>query len=292
MKTKTILTVIVGCTLWLTAPIKAKDHEEPGTIITIECPDAENTAVREINARGDIVGTCDGAFLLTKHDEFVMLDLPDASAFASNAAGDMVGWFGGPDPRQSFLMEGSGDLITIDFPVDPTLYSWQAPQDINAAGDVVGFWGEYGPHLSPPYWTEHGYLRTRHGEYITVDFPGAVLTNVRGINESGDMVGLYAPDSPGGPYFGFLYSHGEFVSLEDYFSNANGINPQGQIVGNFSDEDGRHVGILDLNRETFISFDVPGTLIEAWKINPSGYVSGFYRGEDGLSHGFIRTPDH
>jgi hypothetical protein len=183
-------------------------------------------------------------------------------------------------------MEGNGDLILLDdFPIE-TFY-WL--NDINAAGDMVGWYEELDDDL-PDGWTEHGFLRTRHGEYITVDFPESVLTNVRGINPSGDMVGLYAPDSVWGPYLPFLYRDGEFISLEQYLSNANGINPQGQIVGNFVDEFGRHVGILDGDTVTY--FDVPGRLIEAWAINPSGFVSGFYRDDEGRSHGFIRTPEH
>jgi hypothetical protein len=295
-----MFTVVVALSVFCIHPAVLAGDMEPGTVITIDCPDAMATAVREINARGDIVGRytdLDGinhAFLREKADDecrCLSLDILGAVASAangSNAAGDIVGWAWGPEiGYQTFLMKGNGDLMFFnDAP-----FGFHIPGDINAAGDVVGFYREVGDHL-PEGWTEHGYLRSQDGEYFTVDFPESALTNVRGINESGDMVGLYAPDSVLGPYLPFLYSDGEFLSLDDFLGNANGINPQGQVVGNFMDEDGRHVGILDLKRDTFTSFDVPGHLIEAWAINPSGYVSGFYRDEDGIVHGFIRTPEH
>jgi hypothetical protein len=292
--------VVVALSIFCIHPAALAKNIKPGTVITIDCPDAMATGVREINARGDIVGHYrdpDGiihAFLRTKADDecrCLTLDIPGAvasGAFGSNAAGDIVGWAWGPEiDIHTFLMKGNGNLMFLD----DAPFGSHIPGDINAAGDVVGFYEEVGDHL-PEGWTEHGYLRTRHGEYFTVDFPESALTNVRGINESGDMVGLYAPDSVWGPYLPFLYRDGEFISLEEYLGNANGINPQGHIVGNFRDEEGRHVRILDLDRGTFTSFDVPGRLIEAWAINPSGYVSGFYRGEDGIVHGFIRTPEH
>ena len=68
--------------------------------------------------------------------------------------------------------------------------------------------------------------------------PGAVATqtSVRGINSSGDMVGFYT-DSTGRQH-GFLLQDGLYTTIDFPLAGvrgtiANGINPQGEIVGQF-----------------------------------------------------------
>ena len=69
--------------------------------------------------------------------------------------------------------------------------------------------------------------------FTTIDVPGAVVTNVLGINTAGDVVGNYATVS-NGPSHGFLYSGGNFTLL-DYPGGdstlATAINDSSQIVG-------------------------------------------------------------
>jgi uncharacterized membrane protein len=68
--------------------------------------------------------------------------------------------------------------------------------------------------------------------YETIDFPGATLTQVTGINAQGDLVGLY---TLGGTQSGFLLSNGEFETINApapaYYTSAWGLSADGQVVG-------------------------------------------------------------
>src|SRR5689334_12774607 len=79
----------------------------------------------------------------------------------------------------------------------------------------------------------------RPPEFTLIDFPGAVLTNVQGINPGGEMVGIYRDTA--GKQHGFLLSGSNFTSI-DYpgaiSTAARGINPGGDIVGSFTNAPG------------------------------------------------------
>jgi hypothetical protein len=67
-----------------------------------------------------------------------------------------------------------------------------------------------------------------------------------------------------------------------------GINPQGDIVGEFDDEDDVPHGLLR-TRDGMVSLDFPdGTGTFAFRINAQGDVVGSYLDADGNTHGFLR----
>ncbi len=104
---------------------------------------------------------------------------------------------------------------------------------------------------------EHGFLYVR-GTFSTVDVPGSLVgvpgaleTEVNGINPAGDMVGDYyaPPGAPGAPACtvayspacrrGFLVRHGQFFSIlvpGHLGSIPNGISPDGSIYGCLHDQ--------------------------------------------------------
>jgi hypothetical protein len=73
------------------------------------------------------------------------------------------------------------------------------------------------------------------GTFTSIDFPGASITFLTGINSEGQAVGFYAtPTTPLHHPLSFLMSHGVFTTID--FPGAagtefNGINPAGDIVG-------------------------------------------------------------
>ncbi len=97
----------------------------------------------------------------------------------------------------------------------------------------------------------HGFV-LRRSEFTSIDYPGAVYTDVRSINPAGDILGNYAlpgenktlPTSPGGTpvnTHGFVLQHdGTLIPLA-YPGHANmfaqRILPDGSVVGCFHDSD-------------------------------------------------------
>jgi len=74
-------------------------------------------------------------------------------------------------------------------------------------------------------------------------------------------------------------------------TEASGINPEGQIVGNYTDAAGTVHGFLLSRGTTFITIDVPGaTSTEASGINPRGWIVGNYTDAAGSLHGFVAFP--
>ena len=91
---------------------------------------------------------------------------------------------------------------------------------------------------------EHGYV-LEHGEFTTIDVPGAIFTFVGGNNPANDLVGTYFDSSGIGHAFSFR--RGEFSTID--FPNAfdtegNGIGPDGTIVGLYVDTSGGVHGFI------------------------------------------------
>jgi hypothetical protein len=76
----------------------------------------------------------------------------------------------------------------------------------------------------------HGFLLSDRA-FTTIDFPGAVSTELTGISPQGDIVGRYVTAGAG---HRFLLSGSTFTTIDfpgATSSNALSINPRGDIVG-------------------------------------------------------------
>ena len=73
--------------------------------------------------------------------------------------------------------------------------------------------------------------------FNTINYPGAIFTDVRGINNSGQIVGYASLD--GVNFFSFSYSGGVFTQLltppAPFAGSAHGINDAGITVGTLTD---------------------------------------------------------
>jgi probable HAF family extracellular repeat protein len=120
------------------------------------------------------------------------------------------------------------------------------------------------------------------GVPTTIAYPGSGITSVSGINSQGQIVGQYA-DSTGD--YGFLDTSGTFTLINcGPLTSARGINDQGQIVGNANGS-----GFLYANG-TCTTINVPGsTSTYVTGINDSGQIVGYYSQPTGIAntHGFI-----
>jgi probable HAF family extracellular repeat protein len=121
--------------------------------------------------------------------------------------------------------------------------------------------------------------------YTTLNDPQALatgLTVANGINDAGEIVGLYA-DSSG--YHGFLYSDGKYTTLNvplAPYTYAFGINDKGQIVGLF----GGYGFLYSDGRYTTLS-DPQGQFTQAYGINTKGQIVGQFTDSSGTRHGFL-----
>jgi uncharacterized membrane protein len=136
-------------------------------------------------------------------------------------------------------------------------------------------------------------------QFTSVDFPGAVETNVFGINESGDAVG-FAFDvlSPTQIHpFPFVYDSkkGTYTRLarafgEEFGTFGIGINDRGVIVGSFLNELGSSAFVRS-KKGVYTTFMHPGSVLftDARGINERGLIAG--SADDGdVTIGFIYDP--
>ena len=117
--------------------------------------------------------------------------------------------------------------------------------------------------------------------YTSVNFPGAVVTIINGVNRAGEIVGIYRDAASTHPH-GFVRRNGNFTSI-DYpgaeTTAANGISPSGDIVGSYNLVDTPDVthGFLLTKQGRFSSVDVPGhTSTVAARLLSNGTILGCY----------------
>src|SRR6516162_5993950 len=95
--------------------------------------------------------------------------------------------------------------------------------------------------------------------FATLDVPGAQVTEAFGINQAGQIVGVYQL-VVGGVLHGFLLDvDGTYTTIDvpgATFTLALGINDAGQIVGGYDDAGGTHGFLLDADG-SYITLDVP-----------------------------------
>jgi probable HAF family extracellular repeat protein len=132
--------------------------------------------------------------------------------------------------------------------------------------------------------------------YTTLDNPSAhSTTQPLGINDPGQVVGIFDLPIIFSTYYGFLYSGGSYTTLSDPSSTApngsgtfaSGINAFGQIVGYYRGRTGNNEGFL-YSGGTWTTLDDPLATIstEPAGINASGQIVGSFRDNSGY-HGFL-----
>jgi uncharacterized membrane protein len=154
-----------------------------------------------------------------------------------NNSGVIVGGLGGGNGY--YLMDGVYHEVIIPNGTDNAM-------SINDLGEIAGTYTDQSG-------INHGYIyKIGEGSFKLIDYPGALDTRVYGINNAGQVVGVFSETGePGSAFHGFSYD-GTTFSILAYpgtgWANPWGINDLGQIVGSY------------------------------------------YGAEDGLIHGFVATP--
>jgi probable HAF family extracellular repeat protein len=135
----------------------------------------------------------------------------------------------------------------------------------------------------------------------------ALVTNARGVNNNGIVVGFYADNNNATAQHGFLYntsskmftliadptpvlSTGQSIVLTQFL----GINVAGLTSGYYQTTDGsQHGFIYDTTKDTYTFLDDPNaptsgfSITQITGINDSDELSGFYIDASGVQHGFV-----
>src|SRR5579872_724500 len=204
---------------------------------TIIFPDGSSpTQANGVNDSGTVVGDFIGHDQLTHGfmlvgGRFARYDAkPGVSTWISgiNKAGDVAGYDGNDGNSQGFVKTGP-KVTFFTFHGYPTYVF-----SINASNTTVGFF------IPPPFTASHGFIRASSGVISQLDYPGSITTNCLGINDAGEVTGLYL-DSRNVSH-GFTYKNGRFHASR--LPDVAGINNVGSYVGSITSSSGKTTGYI------------------------------------------------
>jgi probable HAF family extracellular repeat protein len=215
---------------------------------------------------------------------FTTLDVPGATltnAQGINHQGDIVGTYTDAAGQQHGFLRSGRQYRTIDIPNGHAVFA----RGINDAGDIVGTYqrpGDIG--LAFP---NHGFLLTRRGGLLAVDYPGHLNTVPQRILNDGTILGCYHDTDQMGSMHGMTFRHG-FSAVDMVGSMTNGATPESDyVIGFFMDMDGRTKTFIVDSSKRMSVVEMPGALAtNAWDVNPSRVVVGVYMDAAGAVHGF------
>lgn len=224
---------------------------------------------------------------------YTSFDVPGGTntrAFGINSFGQVVGRFDDVNGvAQGFLRHPGGRFETLSVP-GAALGTWA--QDINDFGDVVGRYFDADNN-------SHGFV-LRNGVYQPIDFPGALETTARGIDNLGRITGNYfactsdscIPSHPDPLEIGFVLDRAGFHTI--FFPGADSTDVWDEVlgtrVGDWSDLEGNVFGYVERGG-VFTNVNVPASSSTSIRgINVFGVLVGVFGDADGNLHGFARVP--
>jgi len=218
---------------------------------------------------------------------FTTIDVPGAlstSASGINARGDIVGGYTDRNGRSHGYLLRDGEFTTIDFPgAAGTVVAGTDARGIGPSGEIVGTYtvvGEPGVNV-------HGYLLTKQGEFVAVNYPGHTNTIAQRILPDGTILGCRHDDNTMVSMKGVVITRSGSEEIGLFASMANGATPDHRrIVGLYRNmAANRNEGFL-IDDGDFTPLVVPGsTGTSAWDMNPAGEIVGVYT-KAGV-HGFV-----
>jgi hypothetical protein len=226
---------------------------------------------------------------------FTRFDVPGAFQTIPsgiNADGVIVGWYfsgtgcpAAPCVVRGFILE-DGVYTTVSYrnPAGTEAFITQL-RGIGPSGEIVGSYRMPG---EPPV-NFHGFLRTREGDFVSVDYPGHINTIPQRILPNGTILGCYHDTDMMATMHGMLRDKDGFSAIDQMASMHNGATPSGRtITGLFTDMTGKPRGYV-IDDGVFTPFDVPNSVgTAAWDMSPSGTIVGLFAPAGASTiHGFV-----
>lgn len=250
-------------------------------------PNAGFTNLNGINNKGHFVGTYSyqgqyRSFLFngSRHDIVIPNSLQtEARGINSNdtVAGD---YYDSKLQRQRGFLVNGPYLTTFDYPgAQATMASATNDSSVTVGQYYNGTGG-------------HGFVRYS-GKIVSLDHPNASNTWATGINNNGQISGVYQDRN--GINHGFLYANGKFTDVN--FPGADntsalGVGPNGAVIGNYF-KAGRGHGFMYLNgvyKDATFPNGSQSTIPVGY--NASSVMTGGYVDASGHEHGFTANSCH
>ena len=126
--------------------------------------------------------------------------------------------------------------------------------------------------------------------YARINVPGAVLTQARGINNTGEVVGFYETSTtctdtdvrvPTCPTKGFKLVNGTYIKLmlpNSVSTAIMGVNDLGDLTGFYKKSDGSEHGFIWYHTNVVRTIDFQANATVPWGINKAGIVVGGFWG--------------
>lgn len=326
MKSMTVSAVLCAFTL-LTSVAQGQDAiNYTFTAFDVPFAGGSNTKAFDVTPGGDIVGRFfdansggnPRAFLRYRNGSFappIDVPVPNTGTVARgvDSARDMVGkWFDTGGGTHGFFMSAKGEFLLFDVPFAHAIAGTTIANSLSNNGVIVG---EYTAPTSisicpVPVPFAHGFVRDADGSFTAIDVPGAVATSARGVDDSGNIVGVYvtipastttcSPSAVVNAHGFVRDAHGDYTTFD--FPDATNtllarISDSGDITGWYTDavvtiqilSDNTPVSVSSFvwfQNGTLTSLDIPYPNASTRGINPRANVVGVYTDAQG-DHAFL-----
>ena len=273
------------------------------TVFTIlDGPGGSPTTFNGIGSNGTVVGFTanngvNSNFLRSTAGAFTALSLGDPAAGMANAVNNKNMVAGVANSQAFLLANGTQTTLTPPGSVSSIAFG------INDTGVIVGQYVAAAGGTTPGFVDVGGTFTT------VVPTASATMTNVQGINNSGQAIGFYSTD--GVHQHGFLYdirsrtttllpdpSTPRTVSNGLVLTQFLGINDSGEAVGYYQTNNGSQFGfVFSLSSRTYTFVDPPQAapvngvqITQITGVSNAAVVSGFFIDANGVQHGFTAAP--
>lgn len=214
----------------------------------------------------------------------------ETDSYAVNDAGAIAGdYVDSADVQHGMILAGT-KLTTVDNSACEAITGADgiAFFGINSAGTAAG-WCVSTKTGDPIAYT---YAK---GKFTAINFPKSLYTEANGINDKGDVVGIYFDTA--GAQHGFSKVGAKYTSIDvkgETSADAWGINNKGQITVYAINSAGDYDSFL-LTGKSFKNIDNPaakgglGTIVHNPAPNGAGDIDGTYYDSAGDEHGWLLT---